>query len=274
MKKITILFTFLLCTTLLFAESIDEELYSAVSDNNLEKVESLLSEGANPNYVLNKGMVKVSPLITAIINKNFKIAELLVENEADVNFRDGFETTPLMYAASSGNYEITKLLIDNDANVDAVDNNGNDIYEAGVKSRNREVIELLSEYNEEKVMLYDLIVTGDELCKEQNDLEKGISNYTKAIALTSDNAELYMKRGGAFFYQKDFEKAISDFSNAISEKTEDPANAYFMRGLAKSLLPTEDVKGACEDFRKAKELGFSTKGLSGLNEYCGTNDLE
>ena len=274
MTKIIFIIAFLVCNSLIFAESIDKQLYKAVSDNKYDEVETLLNDGANPNFVLIDGMVKVSPLITAVIKKNYNIVEILVDNDADVNFIDGFNSTALMYAASSGDYKITKFLIEHDADVDAVDANGNDIYEAGVKSRNKEVIELLTEYNEKKVTLYNLIETGDELCKEQNDLQKGISNYTKAISLSTDKAEIYMKRGGAYFYLKDFENAISDFSTAITEKTEDPANAYFMRGLSKSLLPKEDVEGACNDFRKAKELGFSTEGLNGLNKYCDTNDLE
>jgi hypothetical protein len=37
------------------------------------------------------------------------------------------------------------------------------------------------------------------------------------------------------------------------------ANSYFMRGLAKTYMPTSPRSSACEDFLKAKELGHKAK---------------
>ncbi len=121
--------------------------------------------------------------------------------------------------------------------------------------------------------LVALIEKGDGFCQNQK-YEKGIENYSKALKFNQNLAEIYQKRGNAFFAIKKFEMAISDYSNALSNNPNNPEIIYIMRGLSKSLLENEDKRGSCEDFRKAKKLGYDLKEMKGLNEYCGINDLE
>ena len=59
----------------------------------------------------------------------------------------------------------------------------------------------------------------------------------------------------------------------IDLNSKDIAYAYFMRGMCKSVLPQQDVNGACKDIRKAKKLGFDVS-MPGLNKYCNCTDLE
>ena len=105
MKRILILliFSFFL-SSLVFGQSKDQELYKAITENNVENVSKLLQDSANANYVVGSGAFTMTMLNTAInVSKNKKIVELLLKHKADVNSKDAFNTTALMYAASSGN---------------------------------------------------------------------------------------------------------------------------------------------------------------------------
>lgn len=126
----------------------------------------------------------------------------------------------------------------------------------------------------DEMTIEELIEKGDEFCRDKGDFENGILFYDRAIALDSENILVYQKRAFAYFASRDFIKADKEFTFIISKNTDDLADMYFMRGLSRSLFEVEDVDGACKDFRKAKELGYDTKSLNGLNEYCNTTDLE
>ncbi|WP_239649362.1 ankyrin repeat domain-containing protein, partial [Brachyspira hyodysenteriae] len=89
MKKVfIILFLF---NILLYSQTLDESLFLAVENNNIEEVKSYLSKGAN------------------------------------LNARDEYGITVLMYAAVSGNYEMVKFLLENGANINTKDNDGNTV---------------------------------------------------------------------------------------------------------------------------------------------------
>lgn len=64
-------------------------------------------------------------MLKAIWARNKKLAELLIENGADVNreLRSGQGWSPLYLAAESGLEDIAKMLIDNGANVNKTLNN-------------------------------------------------------------------------------------------------------------------------------------------------------
>jgi uncharacterized protein len=126
------------------AQGNDEQLYAAIQKNDKAVVESLLRKKADPNYVKQAGpWMKVSPLITAVNNANVEIVMLLIANNAQVDWRDGFNTTALMYAAANGNKEIVELLIANGADVNSTDGDGNTVLTAAKESKNEEVIALI-----------------------------------------------------------------------------------------------------------------------------------
>jgi tetratricopeptide (TPR) repeat protein len=109
---------------------------------------------------------------------------------------------------------------------------------------------------------------------ELKEFINSVNDYSQALTVDSLNSSILSKRAGAFFMTKEYEKSITDYSRLISLNPREIANLYFMRGLSKSLLPKEDVEGACMDFRKAKSLGFNTAGLAGMNKYCNATDIE
>jgi len=145
MKRILILliFSFFL-SSLVFGQSKDQELYKAITENNVENVSKLLQDSANANYVVGSGAFTMTMLNTAInVSKNKKIVELLLKHKADVNSKDAFNTTALMYAASSGNKEIVELLLSYGADVNANDGQGNTVLSAARESNNKSIIKLV-----------------------------------------------------------------------------------------------------------------------------------
>jgi tetratricopeptide (TPR) repeat protein len=66
---------------------------------------------------------------------------------------------------------------------------------------------------------------------EKKEYDKAISDYTEAIRLKPDAADAYYNRGIAYDDKNEHDKAISDYTEAIRLKP-DAASAYYNRGLA------------------------------------------
>jgi tetratricopeptide (TPR) repeat protein len=85
----------------------------------------------------------------------------------------------------------------------------------------------------------------------QNDLDRAIADYTQAVTLQVDNAEVYHNRAVAYGKKGDYDSAIADFSRVL-EIDPDYAIDYYNRGYAYDLK--EDNKSAVADYSKAIEL--------------------
>ncbi len=68
-----------------------------------------------------------SLIFHSIINNDIKLAQFLLDRDADINLHDNIGWTPLHYAVQDNNLELTYLLITNGAMIDAVDLHGNSI---------------------------------------------------------------------------------------------------------------------------------------------------
>ena len=81
-----------------------------------------------------------------------------------------------------------------------------------------------------------------------------ISDYTKAIELDTINTDkLYLTRGLIKKNIKDYYGAISDYNKAI-EHNPNFGGAYYLRASSKYMI--NDLNGACEDFKKSRNLGY------------------
>jgi len=85
----------------------------------------------------------------------------------------------------------------------------------------------------------------------QNDYNKAIKYYTKAIELDPDNAEYYNNRGASYNWINEYEKAVADHSKAI-ELEPDTAKYYSERGKNYDWL--NEYEKANADYSKAIEL--------------------
>lgn len=94
-----------------------EQLFDAIQNKNLERVEQLIKEHPDINLnCLDKD--ELTPLQHACHTGNVELAKLLIKNGAGVDFtqrKDGY--TPLMFAAISARTEIVKLLLEQDVDI-------------------------------------------------------------------------------------------------------------------------------------------------------------
>ena len=100
-------------------------------------------KGADINFAKEQGWMKISLLITAVNKINVDAVKTLLQQGADVNWEDGFNTTALMYAASNGNIGIVQLLLDKGADIKHKDKQGNDAISAAKARKYKDVVKLL-----------------------------------------------------------------------------------------------------------------------------------
>ncbi|KZS03583.1 putative Ankyrin repeat domain-containing protein 61 [Daphnia magna] len=111
------------------------------SDAFYESASKLLKFGFNPNIPDSNGFV---PLHVAALNNSFKIAKLLIENEAIIDFCENKELkTPLFFAAFSNSVLIVDLLMKMSADANKVDACGQSPLHIAVDINSEEVTELL-----------------------------------------------------------------------------------------------------------------------------------
>jgi ankyrin repeat protein len=98
-----------------------EEFIYAAQLGDTEKVQQMLSEGADVNA---KDQHLCTALMGAALNDFQETARLLIERGASVNEKNRNGWTALMYASDRGNTEMVELLAENGADINAVDSDG------------------------------------------------------------------------------------------------------------------------------------------------------
>lgn len=97
------------------------EFMVACASGDLAKVEQMLAEGADPNYVSDLGG---TPLTWAVAWERQDVVECLLGHGADVELPARPARSPLMYAASRGNEAIVSLLMARGADPFRTDQDG------------------------------------------------------------------------------------------------------------------------------------------------------
>ncbi len=89
-------------------------------------------------------------------------------------------------------------------------------------------------------------------CVKKGDYDQAILEYTKALELKPNDANIYNMRGNAYHGKGNYDQAILDFSKAIKLNPSDAAT-YEMRGNA--YYQKEEYGKAWADLQKIEELG-------------------
>jgi len=102
---------------------LDMKLIQAIQFRNLNRVDSLLAEGADPNAQDAEG---TSALLYAVNVGGLKLNQLLIDRGADVNVKrtTSYRSTALMEAAGRNNVALAKILIENGADINIRDTFG------------------------------------------------------------------------------------------------------------------------------------------------------
>ncbi|MFZ4762866.1 MAG: ankyrin repeat domain-containing protein [Alphaproteobacteria bacterium] len=117
----------------------DSGLITAIKTNNLAQAKALLA--ANPNEVNDVSSDAHMPLHLAVIGHHLELTQLLLDNKANPNLRNGDGETPLILASEQP--ELTKLLLTHGANPNQV---GLYKHTALERSQNPAVIEMLLQH--------------------------------------------------------------------------------------------------------------------------------
>ena len=82
--------------------------------------------------------------------------------------------------------------------------------------------------------------------------DAALKDYAASERIKSGNGPLYLNRGAALIYKKQFAAALIELDRAIELETQDIFAAYYNRAIARE--NTGDIEGAYFDFKKALEL--------------------
>ncbi len=103
--------------------------------------------------------------------------------------------------------------------------------------------------------LYKCFNTRGAAKAHLGDYSGALTDYNKAIEINSSYVDAYYNRGVLRENIKDYSGALADYTKAI-EINPSYADAYYSRGLVKANSKEHgDLKDACEDWKKAAELG-------------------
>ena len=94
---------------------------------------------------------------------------------------------------------------------------------------------------------------------------KAIEEFTKVIALDPENKDAYNLRGSANFELKNYAETEKDMTQVIRLSNEKDQTAFLLRGLSRTWQ--NNIKGACEDWQTAKQLG-SAQAAALVRQYC------
>ena len=100
---------------------INTPLMVAVARNEIENVNTILDQGADPNVINEAGC---SALIWAISLDRVEIFDRLIQAKAEISLPDTAGRTPLMIAAKTGSLPMAEKLIKAGANVNAAQDGG------------------------------------------------------------------------------------------------------------------------------------------------------
>jgi len=103
------------------------------------------------------------------------------------------------------------------------------------------------------------------LCRLQlGELDKSMPDFNKCIEIDPQNLNAVFYRANTKFELKNYASAMEDMEKIIVANPQFP-NGYAFRGLCKVNLGKD--KDGCDDFKKAKELGFELAD-SLITKYC------
>jgi hypothetical protein len=125
---------------LLYSDSLE----GAVFEDDYEKAEKLLKEGANPNEPYMGYDSNDEPIIHAVANNNIEMVKLLLDYGADIEATNSSGNTPLIIAASnSDNTDMIEFLLENGADATAVNKSKATAIHMAAEASNLKAVKIL-----------------------------------------------------------------------------------------------------------------------------------
>jgi len=121
-------------------------LVSAIEKNNRLMFSLLLASGADVNLCREKD----SPLMIAVLRGDEYMIKKLIARGANLNSKDKIGRTPLMIGVQRNRVNIVKILLESGDNIKIKDNQGDDVFCYAKDYSNKEMWDVLQEYNKKK----------------------------------------------------------------------------------------------------------------------------
>ncbi|KAJ7324539.1 hypothetical protein JRQ81_017559 [Phrynocephalus forsythii] len=120
------------------------QLYHAAYEKSLPRMAEALAHGADVNWVyVEKNNNRSTPLIQAVRGGSLVTCEFLLQNGANVNFRDAQGRGPLHHATVLGHTGQVCLFLKRGANQHATDEDGKDPLSVAIEAANADIVTLL-----------------------------------------------------------------------------------------------------------------------------------
>lgn len=123
----------------------------AVNFDNEDMVKLLLEKGADANTVAKieneHTEISPTPLMNAAYKGNTNIINMLLENNADINYAADFGITALMMAANFNRFESAKILLENNADTSVTNGYGKTALDMAKEQDYKDIVSLLEKYN-------------------------------------------------------------------------------------------------------------------------------
>lgn len=126
---------------------INNNLLTAVNDNNLSQVKVLLEQGADIDYQNRYGRTS---LHLSLLNADIRCLQYLLVQQPNVNQQDFFGLTPMHIAVCHNKSEAIKFLLDKNPDTSIKDNLGRTVFDITKKYNKKSIHNLLELYSEEK----------------------------------------------------------------------------------------------------------------------------
>ena len=98
---------------------------------------------------------------------------------------------------------------------------------------------------------------------KSGNIDKAMEDVNKILSLEPDNADAFFNRGNFKSVLKNYKGAIDDY--ILSLKLKPNGIVYYTCGFSRLYL--NDTTGACKDWKKAAEMGYSGA-LQAIREHC------
>ncbi len=136
-------------------KQLNEQLFDAINENNINKTNELINEGADIDAKNDAGF---TPLMVASKNGYVEVAKLLIFNSADIEAETNDRMRALLIAGEHGQIEILKLLLKNDVNINAEDKNGNNTKSIALLNKHPEFAEIFKKLKLKRRILYLFLI--------------------------------------------------------------------------------------------------------------------
>ncbi|WP_265428806.1 ankyrin repeat domain-containing protein [Chryseobacterium sp. YIM B08800] len=168
MKKIFFILSFILSFTLISAQEKAKSIFDIARTGTVDEVKELMKQ--NPDIINQTNENGFSPLILACYRGNVEVANFLIDNVKDVNYKSQ-EGTALAGLSVKYNKDLVEHLLKKNANPNIADSSGSTPLFWAVKFGNKELVELLLKHKADKSLKDSQGMTPFEYALQTNNNE-------------------------------------------------------------------------------------------------------